>query len=265
MKIQGRDCTLTVLKDGEFVPLPYSEETVRVTSKGYAMPSCIGRRSRELCIETGKLIQGCFVTRLEYLCAKALFLLLFYYEQTFDLYADRIFEKIIYKNILIKSFELRGQNGEAFKLRMDLQESEDSYTDNWGPLVPALSWGDFDNLKQPRTYFFDGHCITADLKVLPLVDRFELCGKFGETVSCKIKLYFPLSEEHYPVKNKIEKLSIVLDVTDGVSLDLYDLVPERDLADINCADTVLCYQSFNVTGIVVFNVRNQNEMLQIVL
>ena len=67
MKIQGRKCTLTVLKDNEFIPLPYSEETVRLTSKGYTLPSCIGRRNRLKRIETGKLIQGCFVTRLEYL------------------------------------------------------------------------------------------------------------------------------------------------------------------------------------------------------
>lgn len=30
MKIQGRKCTLMVLKNNEFIPLPYSEETVRL-------------------------------------------------------------------------------------------------------------------------------------------------------------------------------------------------------------------------------------------
>lgn len=107
MKIQGRKCTLTVLKDNEFIPLPYSEETVRLTSKGYTLPSCIGRRNKLKRIETEKLIQGCFVTRLEYLCTKSLFLLLFYNESSFDFYTDRGFEKIIYKQVLIKGFELR--------------------------------------------------------------------------------------------------------------------------------------------------------------
>ena len=37
MKVQGRDCTLTVAKDNEYYPLPYSEETVRQTSKGYSL------------------------------------------------------------------------------------------------------------------------------------------------------------------------------------------------------------------------------------
>ncbi|EID83961.1 hypothetical protein MSI_26280 [Treponema sp. JC4] len=258
MKIQGRKCTLTVLKDNEFIPLPYSEETVRLTSKGYTLPSCIGRRNRLKCIETGKLIQGCFVTRLEYLCAKALFLLLLYNEQTFELYADRGFEKIIYKRVLIKGFELRGDNGDAFKLRFDLT-GKDSYTESWPVVVPSLE------RERQRTYFFDGHSVTSDLKTLPLVYRFELTGGYGETSSYKIKLYFPLSDEHYPVKSKIEKLSLVLDLKDGVSLDLYDLEPEGEMVDINCADTVLCNQSFRITGPLVFNVRNQNEMLTIVL
>ena len=259
MKIQGRDCTLTVLKDNEFIPLPYSEETVRLTSKGYKLPSCIGRRNREICIETGKMIQGCFVTRLEYLCTKALFLLQFYNEQTFDLYADRIFEKIIYKNAVIKSFELRGDNEEAFKMRLDLGSSEDSYTDSWPVNIPSMSW------TRCRTYYFDGHKVTADLKELPLVYRFELTGEFRETSSYKIKLYFPLSDEQYPVKNKIEKVSFILDTKDGVSIDIYDLEPDGEMVDINCADTVLCNQSFNITGPVVFNVRNEKEYLQIVL
>ena len=258
MKIQGRNCTLTVLKDNEFIPLPYSEETVRLTSKGYTLPSCIGRRNRETRIETGKLIQGCFVTRLEYLCAKALFLLLFYNEETFDLYADRCFEKVIYKNVLIKGFELRGDNDQAFKLRMDLT-GEDSYTDSWPVVVPSLDW------ERRRTYFYNGYVVTADLKNLPLVYRFELTGEYTETSSYKIRLYFPLSDEHYPYKSKIEKLSLVLDLKDGVSIDLYDLVPEGEMVDINCADTVLCNQSFRITGPLVFNIRNENEMLQIVL
>ena len=43
MKVQGRDCTLTVAKDNEYYPLPYSEETVRQTSKGYVLPGVIAK------------------------------------------------------------------------------------------------------------------------------------------------------------------------------------------------------------------------------
>ncbi len=71
MKVQGRDCTLTVAKDDEYYPLPYSEETVRQASKGYVLPGCIGTRNREKIVETEKTITGCVVTRLE----KTMFLL----------------------------------------------------------------------------------------------------------------------------------------------------------------------------------------------
>lgn len=84
MKVQGRDCTLTVAKDDEYYPLPYSEETVRQASKGYALPGVIGIRNREKRIITGRTILGCVVTRLEELTVQALFLLLFYREEKFD-------------------------------------------------------------------------------------------------------------------------------------------------------------------------------------
>ena len=114
MKVQGRDCTLTIAKDGEFYPLPYSEETVRTVSKGYVLPGCIGRRNREKIVETGKSICGCVVTRLEYNNILALFLLLFYSNESFDILVDRVCERLIYKNVGIKAFELRGETMSRF-------------------------------------------------------------------------------------------------------------------------------------------------------
>ena len=126
MRIQGKSCTLTVAKDGYYYPLPYSEETVREASKGYALPGVIGERNREKTIITGKTILGCFVTRLEYQNVLALFLLLFYYEEVFDLLADRICEQLIYKNLTVKSFELRGENKKPLYLRIDVKDTTDS-------------------------------------------------------------------------------------------------------------------------------------------
>ena len=140
MRIQGKSCTLTVAKDGYYYPLPYSEETVRQTSKGYALPGVIGERNREKTIITGTTIQGCFVTRLEYRNVLALFLLLFYYEEVFDLFADRICEQLIYKNLTVKSFELRGENGKALYLRIDVKDTSDSFIDSWPVNMPDLSY-----------------------------------------------------------------------------------------------------------------------------
>ena len=259
MKVQGRDCTLTLLKDNEYYPLPYSEETVRQASKGYALPGCIGNRNREKIVETGKSITGCVVTRLEYNNILALFLLLFYSNEKFDILVDRVCEKLIYKNISVKEFELRGENKNPLYLRLDVKENDDSFVTGWDINTPSLFW------EQCRTFYFDGHSVIADLKKLPLVYRFELIGKFTEKAKYQITLYFPLSENHYPNQNRIEKLSITLDLKNGVSLDLYDLKPLDDMADINCADTVLCFQKFEVCGIVVFNIRNQEQNTTVVL
>ena len=57
MNIQGRDCTLTVARDGTFIPLPYSEETVRQTSKGYSLPCVIGKRNKDNTIVIEKKIE----------------------------------------------------------------------------------------------------------------------------------------------------------------------------------------------------------------
>ena len=259
MRIHGRDCTLTVARDGELIPIPYSEETVRQTSKGYSLPASIGKRNRDKTIVTQKIIEGCFTTRLEYNNIVNLFLLFFYLEYYFDIYTDRIYEKTIYKNLNVKSFEFRADNNEAFKLRIDVIGKENSYIDNWPLTIPDLAW------ESKRTYIYDGHIVTADNKELPLVYRFEMTADYEEKIKYKIKLYFPLSEEHHLEKHNIEKLSIVIDQNDGITLDLYDLIPRGELCDINCPDTVLCNQTFEVTGIVVLTVRNEKDFTQIVL
>ena len=259
MKVQGRDCTLTVAKDDNYYPLPYSEETVRQASKGYALPGVIGIRNREKRVITGRSIQGCVVTRLEENNVLALFLLLFYREEKFDLLADRNAYKIIYKNLSIKEFELRGENKEPLYLRLDVQENDDSYTTGWDLNTPDLKW------VRARTFYFDGHSVIADLKTLPLIYRFELTGKYTEKAKYQITLHFPFTDDYFPTQNPIEKLSLTLDANYGVSLDLYDLKPLDDMADINCADTVLCFQKFEVCGIVVFNIRNEKENYTVVL
>ena len=260
MNIQGRDCTLTVARDDEFIPLPYSEETVRLASKGYSLPGCIGERNREKTVVTHREIEGCFVTRLEYLNVLPLFLLFFNSSERFDLYADRGFEKTVYKNVLPQSFELRADNKDSFKIKVNVKSSRESYMTEWPLNTPKLEWNDTG-----RTYFYDGHFVTADLQTLPLIYRFELNGSFTEKTNFKITLYFPLSENHYPTQGRIEKLNILIDHTDGISVDLFNLVPVTDLCDINCPDTVLCFQTFNILGDVILNIRNQEQNTHILL
>lgn len=63
-----------------------------------------------------------------------------------------IYEKIIYRNVNFGTFELRGINGEAFKLRVDVNSSEDSFTENWSMNVPDLSWQKQNTIPSPRSF-----------------------------------------------------------------------------------------------------------------
>ena len=164
MKVQGRDCTLTIAKDGEYYPLPYSEETVRTASKGYALPGVIGLRNRKKLVETGKAITGCVVTRLEYNNILALFLLLFYSNEKFDILVDRVCEKLIYKNVSVKDFELRAENNEPLYFRLDVKDNDNSFTTGWDITTPSLPWNEC------RTFYYDGHFLPADLTLTLLPD-----------------------------------------------------------------------------------------------
>ena len=106
---------------------------------------------------------GCVVTRLEYNNILALFLLLFYSDDKFDILVDRVCEKLIYKNVTVKEFELRAENNEPLYFRFDVKENDDSYVTSWDITTPSLPWN------QCRTFYYDGHSVIADLKTLPIV------------------------------------------------------------------------------------------------
>ena len=259
MMIQGKSCTLTVAKDGYYYPLPYSEETVREASKGYALPGVIGKRKREKKVITGRCILGSVTTMLEYLNVYALFLLLCKCDDKFDLFADRICDKKVYKNLSVKEFEIRGENKNPFFLKLEINDNEDSYTTDWEPTTPDLKWN------ADRIFLFDGHSITADGFIIPLVYRFCLTGNFTDTSKYKITLYYPLNNEFFPLQNTIKKLTIQIDWKTGINLELYDLRPVNDLYGVNCSDTVLCSQTFEIKSYVILNIRNEKEKKEVVL
>ncbi|MGN0750921.1 MAG: hypothetical protein ACI4LS_10590 [Treponema sp.] len=65
--------------------------------------------------------------------------MLFYSYDKFDILDDRVCEKLIYKNVSVKEFELRAENKEAFNFRFDVKDNEDSYVDDWLIGMSALT------------------------------------------------------------------------------------------------------------------------------
>ena len=103
------------------------------------------------------------------------------------------------------------------------------------------------------------------MKTLPLIYRFELTGSFTEKSKYQIKLYFPLSKEHYPQQKKIDKLQIQIDNSNGITIEFTDLQPVGNLTDVYCANTILCYQEFNILSEIILSIKNKMENLIVML
>lgn len=240
MMIRGKSCTLTAARDGYYFPLKYSEETIRAKSKGYALPGVVGGTGRERIVRTGVEAAGCFVCFLDRLCAPFLFRLASS-GGLFDIYADRVFERKIYRNLTSTGFELRADSGGAFCLRVDVKDSPEFFVDSWGGTVPSFGAGGGGEI-----FVFDGHGIYSDEKKLPLVYRIELSAEAGDVKKFNLKIYFPISDEHFPKLAEIERLSVPLGKESEIELS--SLVPYDELAGINASGAVLACQKFKVLG-----------------
>nr|MCR5765736.1 hypothetical protein [Treponema sp.] len=252
-------CTLTVAKDNNLYPLPYSEETVRQTSKGYSLPCVLFKRQKEKYIETEKEVNGCFITLLTALNIAFLFKLINKLEDTFDIYTDRICETTLYKNLTIRSFELRAYNCKCYFLKIELKHGNETYVTSWPVAMPLLK------PVKARLYYFDGHKVFCNNKNIPLIYHFELTCAIEENYKYVLTLYFPLNTIFYPVNSRIEKLSLPIDETDNANLVINDLQPLSDLCDINSTDTVLVFQKYAVLGSIDFTIRNKKQFLEIKL
>lgn len=257
MMICGKSCTLTAARDGYYFPLKYSEETIRAKSKGYALPGVVGGMRRERTVQTGVEAAGCFVCFLDRLCAPFLFRLASSFD-LFDIYADRVFEKRIYRNLVPTGFELRADSGGAFCLRVDVRDGAEFFVDSWGGSVPS-----FETDNSEKIFVFDGHGAYADGKKLPLVYRFELSAALGDVKKFILKIYFPLSDAHFPALSKISRLS--LPFGKGGGIELSSLAPTDDKAGINAFGAVLACQKFNVLGEIKITVESGAEKTEVVL
>ena len=268
MKVQGRDCTLTVAKGNEYYPLPYSEETVRQTSKGYSLPGVIGCRNRVKLIETQKILTGCIKTKLMYQNILFLFLRLFNFNDSFDIFADRKYEKIIYRNARLQRFELEASNGFTFGLTFFLRSEDDFYTEGWNvntPSFPARDGFDESDDYKPRQFFFDGHKVTFDGKTIPLVTQFYIEGKYTERVNYFLTLCFYLDTKTTPANMKIEKLTIPVDKQKGIWLDLYDLEPLWGQFHTESPDAIRGFWKWSIQGPIVLNIRNNKDYYEVLL
>ncbi|MCR4940672.1 MAG: hypothetical protein K5930_11300 [Treponemataceae bacterium] len=60
--IHGKDCSMTLLRDGVYTVLPYTLETLRCVNRRIPLSETMGKKKRAVFQENGKAIRGWFIT-----------------------------------------------------------------------------------------------------------------------------------------------------------------------------------------------------------
>lgn len=238
--IQGRSCALAVMSGDDVFPLPFREETVHASEKGYYLDSCIGGKKDSVFIRTGYEVSGCVITRLERETVIPLFRIIAGSGKPFDILTDRVIERKRYTSLKASSFELRAENGGAFYLKFEVCGTCRSTVSDWNPGTPCIRWTGDDTL------LFDGHTPTADYHAVPLVYLFSLQGDLRHDRCLTLAVHMPLSAGNAIDGPAAGVFMVPFDADTAMSL--YGLAASTDLVDISCGGTVLVTRRFRIAG-----------------
>lgn len=171
--ICGRDCTLSLFQNNIHTPIPYTAETLRA----------------EYSTTTGNTrITGCFITLLTIGCIQALIQILADSKKPFDLIMDRVQRKVVYRNVFVWRFEIRGRLHEGVYLRIDIRSLRDSHVD-YTDTSPSIPWKK-ESLFYLRQNCWTGKNLCPDLTHIYL---FTFSGDFTQNTPLSLSLHFPLS------------------------------------------------------------------------
>lgn len=282
-KIYGKDTSLTLLKDNEYTPLCYTEETLRQTVTDFELAATIGKTQRETRQRTGTRIEGCLVTRLDADSTTPLFETVCDDGDIFTLLADRVFSKNIFKHLKAQGFVIRAANKEPFYFRIDVKETRDSAVERFSHLTPVINWSSkqlreadlmvekeyssVGRIGQKETFFYDGFSVIKTVQRketrLPLIHRFELAGDFSENRKFTLSLCYALNERFYPELEGIEKIIIPISEKNGMYLEMESVKPTDDASHIRTSNEILISQKFRVRGHIRFVARNRNGFVRI--
>ena len=168
---RGKTSTLTLLQDSVYTAIPFTHESLRLERLDYSLSDTLVAR-RQVRHTVGKTIAGCFVSLLTSDCVVPLFNLLTN-RKSFDIIVKRGKNTIVYRNLSVKSFELRGRLDEHIYLRIDVLASRNGYVTGARADVPLLDWeqqsvwhlrrGNWDSdLCRQETGYVYNFCLTGD-------------------------------------------------------------------------------------------------------
>lgn len=250
MVVYGTDCTITIFRNNEYTPIPYTFETLREKADIQPLDPLLGEAEPVKTVPVGTggfIVLGCIRTRICLNSLKTLAeIILNGYRIPFDLYKNRIAEKLIYRNIHLISFKIRGERDEPVYMTFDIEGREVA---EWEHTTENLPW-----VENPTFHFEDGS-LAFENEIVKSVYRFSLERQYMDAIVTTLTIYYPLqTEDHINSESGFTLASITLGDTFRISLE--DLRETEFQGESDSDGEVLVFKQFMVAGSMVFEIRN---------
>lgn len=250
MVVYGTDCTITIFRNNENTPIPYTFETLREKADIQPLDPLLGEAEpvKTVPVGTGGLIVlGCIATRICLNSLKTLAELMVYgYRTPFDLYKNRISEKLIYRNIHLISFTIRAERDEPVYVTFDIEGREVA---EWEHTTENLPW-----VENP-TFHFEDRNLAFENEQTESVYRFTLERQYKDAIVTTLTIYYPLkTDDHINSESGFTLATIT--IGDKFRISLEDLRETEFQGESDSDGEVLVFKQFMVAGSMVFEIRN---------
>ena len=258
MNIRGKDCTLTLLRDGVYTGLPYLYETMREAPRTYQLAECVGSTKRNTTIETTPTAAGCFATFITPTCAEELFTILKESSSPFSLISNHIYKRTTFKNILIDTFTLKSEIDSETKLLINTTPSHDTMAEETGSTVPEAEANTKDMFR------FNGNKISVEGNECSSIYAWSLNGSCKGIKSYTLNIHTPLDTNSVMLTKK-RFSRIELRLNKEWKITCYEIAAKSNLEKIETADEVLAVKEFRVEGIITIEKQTTSEIWSVTL
>jgi hypothetical protein len=250
MVVFGTDCTITIFRNNEYTPIPYTFETLREKADIQPLDPLLGEAEPVKTVPVGTggiIVLGCIRTRICLNSLKTLAeLMLNGYRIPFDLYKNRIAEKLIYRNIHLISFIIRGERDEPVYMTFDIEGRDVA---EWEHTTENMPW-----TENPTFHFEDGS-LAFENELVESVYRFTLERQYKDAIVTTLTIYYPLrTDDLINSESGFTLATITLGNTFRISLE--DLRETEFQGESDSDGEVLVYKQFMVAGSMVLEIRN---------
>jgi len=192
MVVFGSDCTITIFRNNEYTPIPYTFETLREKAEEKPLDPLLGDPEplQTIPVGTGGIeVLGCIATRI---CKNSLPTLASIMAQgpkvPFTICKSRIVEKRIYPNVSLLSWILRGERDEAIYGTYNITGTQ---TAEWDHTIPELPW------KEAATLDFEDGNLDFEGNPTNAVYKFILERNYNDAITTSLQIHYTLQEGLY--------------------------------------------------------------------